>query len=261
MQKIIWQKRVKDAADPKRAGHFLDLLAATDAGPQLRKCSADQFRILVALLSGSRALGELLVAHPDWLPVLEPGRLKFPRRAQGFQREVEGWLKAKLAARDYAGALTELRRFKQREMLRIAARDLARLGNVVEITREISDVADVCLDAVWRICRQQFTEKFGQPFHQDADGNWQPTEFCVLGLGKLGGQELELQFRRGRAVSLQRRRRSVQGAAGECQIPGAPASSRRRMENRDTPAGSRRSQSNHQFFNKLAEAFAPKFPA
>ena len=142
------------------------------------------------MFSGSRALGELLVAHPDWLSVLEAGRLKFPRRAEGFQREVEGWLKPELAARDYKGALTELRRFKQREMLRIAARDLARLGNVVEITREISDVADVCLNTVWRICRQQFFEKFGQPYHQDAEGHWQPTEFCVLGMGKLGGQEL-----------------------------------------------------------------------
>jgi len=29
-----------------------------------------------------------------------------------------------------------------------------------------------------------------QPFHQDAEGNWQRTESCVLGMGKLGGQEL-----------------------------------------------------------------------
>ena len=188
MPKKMWQKWLKDAADPKRAGHFLDLLAATSAGPQLKKFSAEQIRILVALLSGSQALGELLVANPDWLPVLETGRLKFPRRAQGFQREVEGWLKAKLAARDYADALTELRRFKQREMLRIGARDLARLGNVVEITREISDVADVCLNTVWRICRQQLVEKFGQPYHQDAEGNWLPTEFCVWGWANWAGR-------------------------------------------------------------------------
>jgi len=63
-------------------------------------------------------------------------------------------------------ALAEVRRFKQRECCASRA-DLARLSNVVEITREISDLADACLDAVWRICRQQFTERFGQPFHQD----------------------------------------------------------------------------------------------
>jgi len=190
MKKPDWQKLADDSADPARVKHFLALLAATEAGPRLEKYSADQIRVVVALLSGSQALGNLLVANPGWLSVLDIGQLKFPRRVEGFRREIEDWLKPKLEARDYAGALAGLRRFKQREMLRIAARDLARLGDVVEITREISDLADVCLDAVWRICRPQFIGRFGQPFHQDADGNWQRTEFCVLGMGKLGGQEL-----------------------------------------------------------------------
>ena len=75
-------------------------------------------------------------------------------------------------------------------MLRIAARDLARIGDAPEITSEISNVADVCLAALLELCRQQMVERFGQPFHQDAAGHWQPTEFAVIGLGKLGGQEL-----------------------------------------------------------------------
>jgi glutamate-ammonia-ligase adenylyltransferase len=190
MKKPDWQKVAATSADPARVRHFLALLAATEAGPQLEKYSTDQMVVAVALLSGSQALGNLLVANPDWLSVLDAGQLKFPRRAEGFRREIEGWLKPQLEARDYAGALAGLRHFKQREMLRIATRDLARFGDVVEITREISDLADACLDAVWRISRPQFIERFGQPFHQDAEGNWQRTEFCVLGLGKLGGQEL-----------------------------------------------------------------------
>ena len=190
MKKPDWQKLAAASADPARVKHFLASLTATEAGPQLEKNSAGQIRVVVALLSGSQALGNLLVANPDWLSVLDIGQLQFPRRVKGLRREIEDWLKPQLEARDYAGALAGLRRFKQREMLRIAARDLARLSNVVEITREISDLADVCLDAVWRICRPQFIGRFGQPFHQDADGNWQRTEFCVLGMGKLGGQEL-----------------------------------------------------------------------
>ncbi|MBI3192144.1 MAG: glutamate-ammonia-ligase adenylyltransferase, partial [Pedosphaera parvula] len=50
--------------------------------------------------------------------------------------------------------------------------------------------ADVCLDAVYQICRRQLTERVGEPYHQDAEGRWHPTPFCVLGLGKLGGQDL-----------------------------------------------------------------------
>ena len=80
-----------------------------------------------------------------------------------MRREVDAWLKPLIEARDFTTAFVQLRLFKQREMLRIAARDLARLGNVTEITREISSVADVCLDAMYRICRKQCTERFGQP--------------------------------------------------------------------------------------------------
>jgi glutamate-ammonia-ligase adenylyltransferase len=133
----------------------------------------------------------LLAAHPDWLPpLLEPGLLQHPRREQGFRREIEHWLKPSLDRDDLQPAFAKLREFKQREMLRIAARDLARLGPTLEIIREISDVADACLDAVLRLCLQPLARRLGRPFHADPKGRWQPTKFCVLGLGKLGGQEL-----------------------------------------------------------------------
>jgi len=190
MKSSPWSKAIKACADAPRAKQFVDLLEATSAGVALGKYSAEQVRVLVALFSGSQALSELLVANPDWISTLNFDHLRHPRQAQGFRGEVQAWLKPLLVERNYSGALAQLRRFKQREMLRIAARDLARLAEVVEITREISDVADVCLDAVWQICRPQFIERFGQPYHQDASGRWQLTAFCVLGLGKLGGQEL-----------------------------------------------------------------------
>lgn len=190
MKNPLWAKVIKTCADPQRARHFVELLAATAAGPALETFSAGQIRVLVALCSGSQVLSELLMANPNWLATLDFEQIQHPRRAQGFRSEVQSWLKPLLAGRNYTGALARLRQFKQREMLRIAARDLARLADVVEITREISDVADVCLDAVWQICQQQFTERFGQPYHQDADGRWHATAFCVLGMGKLGGQEL-----------------------------------------------------------------------
>lgn len=162
-------------------------------------------------------------------------QLESPRRKEGLRREIKTFLEPKLDARDYVEALAELRRFKQREILRIAARDLGRLSNVVEITRELSDIADVCLDAVLRIISKQFSEKYGQPFHQDSQGNWQPTPFCVFGLGKLGGQELNYSS----DVDLM----FVYGDEGEVfkEQPKKP---------------SRSIMSSHQFFCRLAETLA-----
>ena len=135
MKNPVWTKAIKTCADPQRARRFLDLLAATSAAEALHKASVDQAHVLTALLSGSQVLGNVLVARPDWIEVLEPGVLKYPRRKQGLCHEVNRWLKPLLAASDFGAALMRLREFKQREMLRIGGRDLARLGNLPEIVQ------------------------------------------------------------------------------------------------------------------------------
>jgi glutamate-ammonia-ligase adenylyltransferase len=191
MQPQTLSKAIAACADPPRAQAGLARLRDTPAARILKKPSAEQARILASLLAGSQVAGELLAAHPEWLPpLLEPGALQHPRRDQGLRREVGQWLEPSLERDEIEPAFVRLREFKQRDMLRIAARDLARLGGALDITREISDVADVCLDAVLRLCLQPLTRRLGLPFHTAPDGRWQATHFCVLGLGKLGGQEL-----------------------------------------------------------------------
>lgn len=235
MKKTDWQKIIKASADPVRVRDFLNSAAETGLRKPLGKFSKDSARALAALVSGSQFLGELLLANLALLSIFDSERLKFPRRPEGLWRDIESFLKPKLVARDYEEALAGLRRFKQREMLRIAVRDLARLSDVVEITRELSDVADVCLDAVLRIITKQFSERFGSPFHQDGEGRWQPTPFCILGLGKLGGQELNYSS----DVDIM----FLYGEEGEV-FKEPPAK-------KDAP---RSVMSSHQYFCKLAEA-------
>jgi glutamate-ammonia-ligase adenylyltransferase len=190
MKKMAWEKIAKASADPARVQNFLKLATAPQERSWLADCSADSARVLAALVSGSKFSSELLQFTPNRLSLLDFEHLRFPRRADGLRREAQKSIKAALEARDYTAALTALRRLKQSEILRIAARDLGHLSNVAEITQELSDLADVCLDAVLQIVSKQLSEKFGHPYHRDLQGRWQPTPFCVIGLGKLGGQEL-----------------------------------------------------------------------
>ncbi|HEU5126304.1 MAG TPA: bifunctional [glutamate--ammonia ligase]-adenylyl-L-tyrosine phosphorylase/[glutamate--ammonia-ligase] adenylyltransferase [Verrucomicrobiae bacterium] len=236
MKSAVWPQVIKASADPERVQKFLDLLNAAGAESILKSASAEQARILAALLSGSQFLGNELVAHPDWLSLLDPEDLKFARRAQGLRQEVSTWLKPLFDAKDFTTALAKLREFKQREMLRIAARDLARLANVSEIIRELSDVADVILDSVWRSCLISLQERFGSPWQKDDRGQWQPTEACVLGMGKLGGQELNYSS----DVDV------LFVYSDEGQVFKEPPAKNK------TP---RAIMANHQFFNRVAEAF------
>src|SRR5262252_1413763 len=103
---------VKNSADPERAQHFFKLLEATSA--DLSRLDPESARILAALFSGSNALGAVLVAHPEWLSLLSPETVKFPRRKEGLLGELTTTLAPTLQRREFEPALNQLRLFKQR---------------------------------------------------------------------------------------------------------------------------------------------------
>ncbi len=236
MPKPAWESILAEAIDPARARRYWDQLLDTSAGVSLRRASKEQARVLSALFCGSQSLSDQLLAHPDWLvSVLKAEELTEARPEQSLRREVNQWLEEFLQKNDSSGALRQLRLFKQREMLRIAARDLARLADAPQITAEISSVADICLDAVLRVVSQQLTQRLGRPYHQKESGAWQPTDFCIIGLGKLGGQELNYSS----DVDLL----FVYSAEG-CVFSTPPK--------KNEPG---KGLTNHQFFNRLAKEF------
>ena len=86
--------------------------------------------------------------------------------------------------------LDALRRFRRREMLRIGVRDLLRLADVEETTASLSDLASVLIDAAYRIVDAGLRAQYGIPMHRNRQGRWVETGFTVIGMGKLGGHEL-----------------------------------------------------------------------
>src|SRR5579863_8639921 len=92
MKNPVWSKALKNCADPRRARHYFDLLAATGAAKILAAAPPEQARILCALFSGSQALSNWLVSHPELLENLAPELLARPRRPQGLRRDVAAFL-------------------------------------------------------------------------------------------------------------------------------------------------------------------------
>jgi len=131
-------------------------------------------------LECSPFLRQLVERHPDWLESLRSsGRLEnsSPPEADVLQRGIED-----------LGLDAALRRFRNREMMRLIWRDLNELAPVDEILDDLSILADHCLQAAVRFHTLAYEEKHGTP--RNADG--QPQKLIVMGLGKLGGRELNL---------------------------------------------------------------------
>jgi [glutamine synthetase] adenylyltransferase / [glutamine synthetase]-adenylyl-L-tyrosine phosphorylase len=85
-----------------------------------------------------------------------------------------------------ADALSALRRWRRREIVRIAWRDLAGWADLTETLGDLSGFADAAIDVAVRHARRGLVARYGEP--RSAEGASQP--FVVLGMGKLGGGEL-----------------------------------------------------------------------
>ncbi len=141
---------------------------------------------LEAFLAYAGAARSRLEAQPEWRDWL------LQEEISGRTRRVRGkgkWEQdlRELGAPEVAGALelpeiflAPLRRFKQREILRIGLLDFAGLATVSETVEALSDLADFCLDRVLALQLARTAKRWGEP----------GTEFCILGMGKLGGREL-----------------------------------------------------------------------
>ena len=81
-----------------------------------------------------------------------------------------------------------LRRFRNREMLRIVWRDLCGLATLGATFASLTRLAELCLQAALEEHERRLVEKHGTP--RAADGR--PQRMFVIGLGKFGGGELNL---------------------------------------------------------------------
>ena len=92
------------------------------------------------------------------------------------------------------GATTEdalaasLRRLRQRVMAALVIRDLTQRITLAEVMETMTQLAEVTVNTALDFLHRQLAERFGEPL----DKNGQPQRLIVLGMGKLGGRELNV---------------------------------------------------------------------
>jgi glutamate-ammonia-ligase adenylyltransferase len=147
------------------------------------------FAYAVLLSSAYPALTATIESSPEIVATIA---------AEGHQgtRDHAG-LAARLRARtsddkDLDLVARELRRFAAEERLRVALRELLPLslgGADVDVTaQEITALAEVTIDCALRAAKAHLAARFGVPQKE----NGSPARFVVIGMGKLGGNELNV---------------------------------------------------------------------
>src|SRR6266567_4503007 len=162
-------------------------------------------RRLIAVVAASRSLGRWLAAHPEEVERLAEGRaLAAPRSRGELVRQARA---AVPASAPVAAGWSALRRFRRRELLRVAVRDLDGGAPVDSVGAELADLADACLQAGLELATRAVTEGSGEPrggAPVDREGSGEPrggapvdrvpgdppVSLAILAMGKLGGREL-----------------------------------------------------------------------
>jgi len=168
------------SAAPQLAARSLAALAAAHPDPagfaaRLRGRLGFRRR-LVPVVAASRSLGAWLATHPTEADRLADGRhFTAPRARADLVAEATALV---TEAKEPAAAWDGLRRFKRRELLRVAVRDLAGRVAVEQVAAELATLADACLEAALVVATAE--SGYQEP----------PLRLAVLGMGKLGGGEL-----------------------------------------------------------------------
>ncbi|MFS0825581.1 bifunctional [glutamate--ammonia ligase]-adenylyl-L-tyrosine phosphorylase/[glutamate--ammonia-ligase] adenylyltransferase [Pseudomonas phoenicis] len=174
---------------PIVARHRQALLDAVARHPALDPAawSATQRRQFEQVTAASEFVMEQVLREPAvFCELLGSGELQ--------RALAPGELRARIAAMAAAAAsedalARQLRRERNRQQVRIVWRDLTRQAELEETCRDLSDLADACIDQAYQWLYPRHCQQFGTPIGARS-GEAQPM--VVLGMGKLGAVELNL---------------------------------------------------------------------
>jgi [glutamine synthetase] adenylyltransferase / [glutamine synthetase]-adenylyl-L-tyrosine phosphorylase len=166
----------------KTGGGALALLSHLEAQPRA-------IQILAQVFGASSFMAAILIRHPAWLYWLsEPEVLDRPRTRQDVEQDLDRALES---LQSEPRRLDLLRINKRREILHIGVRDLLRLSSVTETLGGLSGLAGALIQKAYETAEGALRREHGlPPLAETGPGQSASSGFAVLGLGKLGGGEL-----------------------------------------------------------------------
>ncbi len=139
------------------------------------------------IFGGSPFLSDILIRNPGYFYwVFDMTSLEKAKTKAGLKKELSASLRV---SNNKTWRLEILRIFKRKEILRIGVRDLIQCASVQLTLKEVTNLADVLIEAAQKICEQTLRLKYGRPALENQIKHVR-SGFTVIALGKLGSREL-----------------------------------------------------------------------
>ncbi|MEE4696534.1 bifunctional [glutamate--ammonia ligase]-adenylyl-L-tyrosine phosphorylase/[glutamate--ammonia-ligase] adenylyltransferase [Pseudomonas alliivorans] len=158
-----------------------EALASFDAWPESRRLAFDR------VCAASDFVTEQICRDPRMLlDMADAGELERSFSAGELRGQIANAL-GTATTDDELGR--NLRRQRMRHQVRIIWRDLTRQADLIETCRDLSDMADACIDLACHWLHKRLCQQFGTPTGRRTG---LPQQMVILGMGKLGAVELNL---------------------------------------------------------------------
>lgn len=137
-------------------------------------------REILWISGASEYLGKILMKYPELLNLLKGTIHATPKRRSQFLDELISELSGE---KEIENMMSKLRKYRDREYFRIGMIDLLKKADLKQVTAELSSLASAALEVAVRFLNG-YLKKMDIELEKETSG------FAVIGMGKLGGNEL-----------------------------------------------------------------------
>jgi glutamate-ammonia-ligase adenylyltransferase len=178
-------RALADTPDPDMALVNLEKVSASLGGKgvlwELFSFNDPSLKLYVELCAWSQFLSEILINNPGMIDeLLDSLVLNQPRTAAELRRELAD------LCRNADDPDPILHSFKDKELLRIGVRDILGKDSTIETVTALSDLAETILVQIATLQQPPLVKRLGLPSLSSGAA----SRHVLLGLGKLGGQEM-----------------------------------------------------------------------
>jgi glutamate-ammonia-ligase adenylyltransferase len=182
-------RAVADTPDPDMALVNLEKVTASLGAKavlwELFSFNPPSLKLYVDLCAGSQFLSEILINNPGMIDeLLDTLVLNQPRTADELRTELAG------LCRGATDPDPILHSFQDKELLRIGVRDILGKATIGETTAALSDLAETILTQIAALETAAVEKRAGVPTMTEGARSGQRCRYALLGLGKLGGREM-----------------------------------------------------------------------
>jgi glutamate-ammonia-ligase adenylyltransferase len=140
----------------------------------------ETMRLLITLFADSQFLTDLFLNRPELIDTLI--RVDLTRIQKGREEMLSQLRAAVEEQSDIEEKLNAIRRYKTEEFIRIGLHDLGGAIELNSVLRQLSTLAEACVDQALHLTRAELEEKYGPVPN---------GRFAVMGGGKIGGLEID----------------------------------------------------------------------